>query len=82
MFSGTVQQLKLLKKLEIDRKLKEKIPFNNETAFDGTKVQSYSAEWEANVWDTIRDASTNMLKLYKITLEESNLRVKKAMDGS
>jgi len=53
MFSGTKDQLVLLKKNEIDRKLEHKIPFDNETAFDGTKVHSISPEIELCVWKHI-----------------------------
>lgn len=50
MFSGTKDELVLLKKNEIDRKLQNNIPFNNDTAFDGTKVPSFNPEAEACVW--------------------------------
>jgi len=53
MFTGTKEQLILVKKTEIDRKISLKIPFNDETAFNGTKVMSYHGEMEECVWKHI-----------------------------
>ena len=55
MFSGTKEELVLLKKNEIDRKLQNGIAFNNDTAFDGTKVPSFNGQAEGYVWAYIED---------------------------
>lgn len=55
MFSGTKEELVLLKKNEIDRKLQNGIAFNNDTAFDGTKVPSFTGQSEGCIWGYILD---------------------------
>lgn len=53
MFSGTKEELVLIKKHEIDRKLEHGIPFDNISAFDGTFTPSFNADMEYCVWGFI-----------------------------
>ena len=69
MFSGTKDELVLLKKNEIDRKIQNNIPFNNDTAFDGTKIPSFTPEAEVCVWIHIQSEVHRFLKNYAVPLE-------------
>ena len=69
MFSGTKDELVLLKKNEIDRKIQNNIPFNNDTAFDGTKIPSFSAEAETCVWIHIQSEVIRYLNNYAVPLK-------------
>lgn len=82
MFSGTKEELVLLKKHEIDRKLQNGIQFNNDTAFDGTKVPSFNGQSEGYVWGFILEYVENLLTKYAIPFEQCEARCLKMMDNS
>lgn len=50
VFGGTVESLVEIKKAEVQRKVDAKEIFTDQTAFDGTRVNSYSKEMESIVW--------------------------------
>lgn len=82
MFSGTKDELVLLKKNEIDRKIQHGIPFDNDTAFDGTRVHSWSGESEGCVWAHIAEYMDNLLTKYATPFEVCEARCLKMFDGS
>mgnify|MGYP000128960280 CR=1 FL=1 len=68
-FGGTKDRLVALKKWEIDRKIKDNEPFDNRTAFQGTKVPSLSKDLELAVWGFIGEDVSMKLGLYPCSYE-------------
>ncbi len=64
VFGGTVESLVDIKRIEVQRKVEAKEVFTDQTAFDGTRVNSYSKEMESIVWQMTGQNCDNILNSY------------------
>jgi len=49
-YGGDIEELVAIKMTEVNRKVKAREPFTDETSFSGTRVKSYSKQMETIIW--------------------------------